>query len=85
MQTIHDKVLIIPDRVPDKIGSIIMPESKKRERTNFGTVLKVGHLNKNVKEGDRVIYSKFHGTEFEINKVRHLVLEADEVEGIIDL
>ena len=84
LKALHNNIIVRTDKAPEKIGSIYMPESKKRERTNFGTIISVGRENKDVKVGDRVVYSKFHGTEFKINNVRYLTLEKDEVDGIID-
>jgi chaperonin GroES len=83
MKALHDNIIVIPDKQPEKIGSILMPESKKKERTHFGTVISVGKENKDIKTGQRVLFSKFHGTEFEINGIRHLTLEKDEIDAIL--
>ena len=66
---------------------MIKPETKKEERrTEFGIILEtegfeerpvIGEVvigNKEVKKGDRVLFSKFGFDEVEINKTLHYVV-----------
>ncbi len=83
LQALRDNIIVKPDKYPEKIGSIYTPESKKRDRTNFGVVISVGKDLGDVSIGDKVFFSKFHGTEFVVNGVRYLRLEKEDVDGVI--
>lgn len=73
-------------------GGIIIPDSAK-ERPLEGEVIAVGSGKRlddgtvvplDVKEGDRVLFGKYSGTDIKISGVEHLILREDEVLGIIE-
>ncbi len=73
-------------------GGIIIPDSAK-ERPLEGEVLAVGNGKKledgtviplDVKQGDRVLFGKYAGTEVKVDGVDHLILREDEVLGVIE-
>lgn len=73
-------------------GGIIIPDSAK-ERPLIGEVIAAGAGKRaddgtlialDVKEGDRVLFGKYAGTEIKIEGVEHLILREDEVLGIVD-
>jgi chaperonin GroES len=37
-----------------------------------------------VKAGDRILFSKYAGTEVKINGVEHLIMREDDILGIIE-
>jgi chaperonin GroES len=37
-----------------------------------------------IKEGDRVLFSKYGGTEIKIDGVEHLFMREDDILGVID-
>lgn len=76
---LHDQIIVKTDMYPEKIGSFFVPETSKWQRMNFGTVVSVGKKHREVNVGDRVVYSRYHGKEFEVDGERHLVLDEDEV------
>lgn len=51
----HDKVLVRPDKAPEKIGSFFIPESSQKQPMT-GTILKVGPEVKEVSPEDRVYF-----------------------------
>lgn len=72
-------------------GGIIIPETAK-EKPLEGVVRAVGdgklsdsgeRLALTVKEGDRVLFGKYSGTEVNIGGVEQLILREDEVLAII--
>jgi len=70
-----------------KKGGIIIPDTAK-EKPQQGEVIEVADINKDddplpVKKGDRILFGKYAGTEFEIDGVEHLVLSEDDILGII--
>jgi chaperonin GroES len=73
-------------------GGIIIPDSAK-EKPMEGQVIAVGKGKKaddgklmklDVKAGDRVLFSKYAGTEVKIDGVEHLIMREDDILGIIE-
>lgn len=73
-------------------GGIIIPDSAK-ERPLEGEVIAVGAGKRtdegqliplDVKQGDRILFGKYAGTEIKIEGVEHLILREDEVLGVIE-
>lgn len=73
-------------------GGIIIPDSAK-ERPLEGEVIAVGagkrledgsQAGLDVKQGDRVLFGKYAGTEIKLDGVEHLILREDEVLGVIE-
>lgn len=72
-------------------GGILIPDNAK-EKPMEGSVVAVGSgkvLNDGkvrameVKAGDRILFSKYSGTEVKIGGEEHLILREDDVLGII--
>ena len=72
-------------------GGIIIPDSAK-ERPLEGEVIAVGAGKRmddgstiacDVKEGDRVLFGKYAGTEVQVEGVEHLILREDDILGVI--
>jgi len=74
-----------------KKGGIIIPDSAK-EKPQEGKIVAVGPgkhedgklVPLNVKKGDRVLYSKYGGTEIKIDGKDHLIMREDDILGIVD-
>lgn len=73
-------------------GGIIIPDSAK-EKPIEGEVLAVGHgkrtddgnvLALEVKEGDRVLFGKYSGTEIKLEGQERVILREDEILAIIE-
>lgn len=86
-QPLGQKVLILPNAVVDKIGSIYIPEGAK-EKPLVGQILKIGLGRKNadgthqpfdVEVGQRVLFSKFGGTEIEIQGQKLKLVDESDV------
>ncbi len=86
IQPLEDRVLIKPvEEKEKKLGSIIVPETAK-EKPQVGIVEAVGtdeELRKIVKTGDKVIYGKYSGTEFELNGVNYLIIQKSDLLGVL--
>ena len=72
-------------------GGIIIPDTAK-EKPKQGRVVAVGpgvrdeNGNRHpldVKEGDKVLFAKYAGTEIKIDGVEHLFMKEDDILGII--
>ncbi|MCH7645317.1 MAG: co-chaperone GroES [Myxococcales bacterium] len=73
-------------------GGIIIPDSAK-EKPQEGKVIAVGKGKVNedgklqrldVKKGDKVLFSKYAGTEINIEGVEHLIIREDDVLGVVE-
>lgn len=64
-------------------SGIYIPDSAK-EKQNSGEVVAVGKIEDNeIKVGDRVLYSKFAGTEVELDGEKLIILEKNDVLAVI--
>ncbi len=72
-------------------GGLIIPDSAKEKpvegmvvATGNGKVLKSGKLRPlEVKQGDRVLFGKYAGTEIKLDGVEHVILGEDEVLAVL--
>jgi chaperonin GroES len=73
-------------------GGIIIPDTAK-EKPQEGKVIAVGKgkLNEDgklqpldVKKGDKVLFSKYAGTEINIQGEEHLIIREDDVLGVVE-
>ena len=74
------RVLIKIPEITGKIGLIHIPESARR-RPQEGEVLAVGTDVQDLRVGDRVLFSRFSGIEFEGHGI---VIWEKDVIGVID-
>ncbi|MEW6517838.1 MAG: co-chaperone GroES [Thermodesulfobacteriota bacterium] len=73
-------------------GGIIIPDSAK-EKPAEGEVMAVGSGKLNdkgervaleVKKGDRVLFSKYGGTDVKVEGVDYLIMREDDILGVIE-
>lgn len=93
IKPLNDRILVkrIEEESKTK-GGIIIPDTAK-ERPQEGEVIAVGNgkiledgkrIPLDVKVGDRIIFSKYAGTEVKIEGEEHLIIREDDVLGIIE-
>ena len=92
IKPLHDRILVRGLVGEEKTkGGIIIPESAK-EKPMEGEVVAVGagklgddgkRIPLDVKAGDRILYSKYGGTEVKIEGEEHLIMREEDVLGII--
>jgi chaperonin GroES len=71
--------IIIPDTAKEK------PQEGKVVAVGKGKVTDDGKLQPlDVKKGDRVLFSKYAGTEINIDGEEHLIVREDDVLGILE-
>ena len=88
-----DRVLVKQDDEPQKTeGGIFLPETAK-EAPQWGTIVRVGpgkvlengELRKmTVKEGDKVIFGKYSGTNIKLDDQEYLVMREEDVMGVLE-
>ena len=93
IKPLQDRVLL--KRVEEEersVGGIIIPDTAK-EKPMRGDVIAVGpgakdenaqHKEMSVKQGDRVMFNKFAGTEIQIEGEEHLIMREDEIIALIE-
>ena len=93
VQPLYDRVLVARTEEESKTtgGRLFLPDSA-REKPLTGKVLAVGQGKLGddgeirplvVKEGDRVVFGRYSGTEIKIDGEDRLVLREDEIFGIL--
>ena len=90
---LEDRILVRPEEGEETTASgIVIPDTAK-EKPQEGTVLAIGpgkrsdtgdQIPMEVAEGDRVIYSKYGGTEVKYNGEDYLILSARDVLAVIN-
>ncbi len=91
IQPLDDRVVIKPLEEEIKPGRIIIPDDAK-EKSMEGLILAVGPgqytldgtiIPMCLKEGDRVLYSKFVGVEVTYRGIDYLVMKESEVLAVL--
>jgi chaperonin GroES len=92
VRPLRDRVLVKPLTEKEVVkGGIIIPDTAK-EKPNEGEVIAVGNGRVledgkvqplEVKKGDKVIYSKYGGTEIKIEGEEHILMKEEDILGII--
>jgi len=82
LQPLDDRVVIEVKELEEKnVGGIIIPDTAK-EKPQMGEVIAVGtdeELQKLLKEGDKVLYGKYSGTEVDVDGKKYIILSRSDV------
>src|SRR6266852_6053524 len=91
LRPLHDRVLVKRlEEQDEKHGSLIIPDTAK-EKPQEGQVVAVGTGKVNdgknfplaVKEGDRILFGKYSGSEVKLDGVEYLIMKEEDVLGIV--
>ena len=93
IKPLEDRILVRPEEGEETtVSGLVIPDTAK-EKPQEGTVLAVGPGKRSdtsgelipvdVKEGDRVIYSKYGGTEVKVEGEELLILSARDVLAVL--
>ncbi len=93
VKPLGDRVLVQPvEQEEVKKGGIIIPDTAK-EKPQEGKIVAVGAGKRDdngklipldVKKGDRVLFSKYGGTEIKIDGKDYLIMREDDILGVLD-
>jgi chaperonin GroES len=93
VKPLGDRVLVKPlEEKEVKKGGIIIPDTAK-EKPQEGKIVALGtgktdddgkKIPFEVKKGDRVMYSKYGGTEIKIDGEDYLILREDDILGVLE-
>ena len=93
IRPLHDRVIVKRvDSEQKTKGGLFIPDTAK-EKPVEGTILAVGNgkiledgnvRTLEVKEGDRVLFGKYSGTEVKLDGQEHLILREDDILGVVE-
>jgi len=93
IRPLHNRLIVKRVEEDEKTaGGIIIPDSAK-EKPQQGNVVAAGpgkrdeageRIALEVKEGDRVLFSKYSGTEVNLDGEEHLIISEDDVLAILE-
>jgi len=93
LKPLGDRVLVKPEEEKEvKKGGIIIPDTAK-EKPLVGKVIAVGpgkvddkgaRIAMNVKAGDKVLYGKYAGNEVKLDDEELMIMNEDDIYGIIE-
>jgi chaperonin GroES len=93
VRPLHDRVIVKRMEEEEKTkGGIIIPDTAK-EKPIEGKVIAVGsgkvtedgkRIPLQVKEGDRILFGKYAGTDIKIEGEEHLIMREDDIIAIVE-
>ena len=93
IKPLNDRVLVLRvEEVQKTAGGIIIPDTAK-EKPQEGKIIAAGpgkmgddgkRTSLEVKVGDRILFSKYSGTEINIDGVEHIFMREDDIIGVLD-
>jgi chaperonin GroES len=93
LRPLHDRILVKRLEEGDaKHGSIVIPDTAK-EKPQEGKVVAVGtgkvtddgkKIPVAVKEGDRILFGKYSGSEVTLDSKEYLIMKEEDVHGVLD-
>jgi chaperonin GroES len=93
LKPLNDRVIVTRVEEEQKTaGGIIIPDTAK-EKPQEGKIVAAGpgklddkgkRIPLEVKKGDRILFSKYAGTEIKINGVEHIFMKEDDILAVVD-
>ncbi|MBV9464319.1 MAG: co-chaperone GroES [Verrucomicrobiae bacterium] len=93
VRPIGDRILVLPTKEQEvKKGGIIIPDTAK-EKPQEGKIVSLGtgktdengkKIAFEVKVGDRVMYSKYGGTEIKLSGEEYVILREDDILAVLE-
>ena len=77
------KVLVQRTEVESKTASGIILVDSAKEKPNTAEVKAIGGEITEIKVGDTIVFEQFRGTEFTLEGVDYLVLEQENIIGVM--
>ena len=93
IRPLQDRVIVKRVKEEEKTkGGLFIPDTAKEKpiealvvAVGNGKVLEDGTVRKlDIKEGDRVLFGKYSGTEVKLDGEEHLSLREDDILGVIE-
>ena len=82
---LRDYILIEPIKEEEKTKSgILLPETAEKERPEQGMVIAVGSDSKYVKEGQKVLFTKYTPNEIKVDDKEYLIAKEEDILAILE-
>ena len=91
IRPLDDRIVVRPEEAEEKTrGGIVLPDTAK-EKPTVGEVIAVGpgrtldngqRVAPEVKKGDKVVFSRYGGTEVKINGEEYLIIRESDILAI---
>ncbi len=94
IRPLQDRIIV--ERVEEETktaAGIIIPDTVSKEKPQEGKVIAVGKgkttpegkvLPLDIKEGDKVLFGKYAGSEIKVEGQEYLIMREDDILGIIE-
>lgn len=91
IRPLFDKVVIKPDEVKEATSSGIILTGSAKEKPSMATVIAVGaggvidgkEVVMQVAEGDKILYSKYAGTDFKLDGQEVTIIRQSDILAIV--
>lgn len=94
LKPLNDRVIVKPkDAIEKSKGGVILPDTASKEKPIEGTVIAAGpgkltdageRTPLEVKKNDKIIFSKYAGTEIKVEEESYLILREEDILAIIN-
>ncbi|MBN2644485.1 MAG: co-chaperone GroES [Desulfuromonadaceae bacterium] len=94
IRPLHDRVIVkCVEEETTTAGGIIIPDTASKEKPQQGVIIAVGKgkvtadgkvLPLSVKEGDKVLFGKYAGSDIKIEGQNYLMMREDDILGVIE-
>ena len=91
LKPLGDRVVLKQDDAEETTASGLYIASTNKEKPTTGTIVAVGEGKRDnngnlipiaVKEGDRVVYSKYAGNEIEVDGEEYIIVKGDDIYAV---
>lgn len=91
IRPLHDNVVVEVVEETVTSGGIVIPDTADKERPQQGIVFAVGPgktvegktMAMDVKKGDRILFSKYSGTEIKLDAKGYLVMKESDILAVL--
>lgn len=93
LKPLSDHVVLEPVREEKKKGSIILPDTVEKEKSEKGKVVSVGpgrmspdgkRISLEVKKGDIVLFSKYGPREIKVDGKEYLIAREEDILAVVN-
>jgi chaperonin GroES len=87
IKPLDDRILLEPEQAEETtVSGIIIPDTAK-EKPRIGKVIAVGtdeDLREKIKEGNKVLFTKYGGDEIEMNGKEYKLLQRTDILAVVE-
>jgi len=85
IKPLTDHILIEPSKEEEKTKTgILLPETAEKERSEQGKVIAVGPKCKEVKPGNKVLFTKYGPNEIKVADKEYLIAKEEDILAILE-